>query len=67
MYRAKARSGQNLALVVIPNGDQSIGTGLEKIFTGKTSVKDVFGNVTKQLERDAKDVKQQVRNNENKW
>ncbi len=51
---------QDTARLFIPNGDQTIGTGLERIFVKNEPADQVFSAVAKQLERDAQDIKQQI-------
>ncbi len=52
---------QDTARLIIPNGDQTIGTGLERILVNNEAADKVFADVAAQLERDAQEVKQQVK------
>ena len=49
---------QDTARTIIPNGDTTIGTGLERIFVSNEPAEAVFGEVAQQLETDAQDVKE---------
>jgi len=49
---------QDTARLLIPNGDQTIGTGLERILVTNTPAQEAFKNVATQLEDDAKEVKE---------
>jgi len=51
---------QDTARTLIPNGDTTIGTGLERIFVSNEPAETVFGEVAQQLETDAQDVKEQA-------
>lgn len=51
---------QDTARTIIPNGDTTIGTGLERIFVSNEPSETVFGEVAQQLETDAQDVKEQA-------
>ena len=51
---------QDTARTLIPNGDTTIGTGLERIFVSNEPAEAVFGEVAQQLETDAQDVKEQA-------
>ncbi len=52
---------QDTARLFIPNGDQTIGTGLERILVNNEPAETVFKGVAEQLKRDAQDVKDQVK------
>jgi len=51
---------QDTARLFIPNGDQTIGTGLERILVNNEPAATVFAEVAQQLERDAQEVKSQI-------
>lgn len=51
---------QDTARLLIPNGDQTIGTGLERILVNNEPAEKVFAEVAAQLERDAEEVKNQL-------
>lgn len=51
---------QDTARLIIPNGDQTIGTGLERILVQNEPADKVFAEVAAQLEEDAQDVKEQL-------
>jgi sn-glycerol 3-phosphate transport system substrate-binding protein len=51
---------QDTARLFIPNGDQTIGTGLERILVNNEPADKVFADVAQQLERDAQEVKDQI-------
>ena len=51
---------QDTARTLIPNGDTTIGTALERIFVSNEPAEAVFGEVAQQLETDAQDVKEQA-------
>ncbi len=51
---------QDTARTIIPNGDTTIGTGLERIFVSDEPAETVFQEVAQQLETDAQDVKEQA-------
>ena len=51
---------QDTARTLIPNGDTTIGTALERIFVSNEPAEVVFGEVAQQLETDAQDVKEQA-------
>jgi sn-glycerol 3-phosphate transport system substrate-binding protein len=51
---------QDTARLIIPNGDQTIGTGLERILTNNEPADKVFADVAAQLNRDAEEVKNQL-------
>ena len=51
---------QDTARTLIPNGDPTIGQGLERILVGNEAVQSVFQEVASQLETDAQDVKEQA-------
>jgi sn-glycerol 3-phosphate transport system substrate-binding protein len=51
---------QDTARLIIPNGDQTIGTGLERILANNEPADKVFAEVAAQLERDAQEVKDQI-------
>jgi sn-glycerol 3-phosphate transport system substrate-binding protein len=51
---------QDTARLIIPNGDQTIGTGLERILVNNEPADKVFAAVAAQLERDAQEVKDQI-------
>ncbi|HLL38491.1 MAG TPA: ABC transporter substrate-binding protein [Rubrobacteraceae bacterium] len=51
---------QDTARTLIPNGDNTIGTGLERILVSNEPAQDVFREVAQQLETDAQDVKEQA-------
>jgi sn-glycerol 3-phosphate transport system substrate-binding protein len=51
---------QDTARLFIPNGDQTIGTGLERIFVRNEPADQVFAAVAQQLERDAQEIKTQI-------
>ena len=51
---------QDNARTLIPNGDNTIGTGLERIFVSNEPAEGVFQEVAKQLETDAQDVREQA-------
>jgi sn-glycerol 3-phosphate transport system substrate-binding protein len=52
---------QDTARLFVPNGDQTIGTGLERILVNNEPAETVFKAVAEQLKRDAQDVKDQVK------
>ncbi|CAA9382876.1 MAG: Glycerol-3-phosphate ABC transporter, substrate-binding protein UgpB [uncultured Chloroflexia bacterium] len=52
---------QDTARLLIPNGDQTIGTGLERIMANNEPADKVFAEVAAQLERDAQEVKDQLK------
>ena len=52
---------QDTARLFIPNGDQTIGTGLERILVNNESAAAAFKAVAEQLKRDAQDVKDQIK------
>jgi sn-glycerol 3-phosphate transport system substrate-binding protein len=52
---------QDTARLIIPNGDQTIGTGLERIIVNNEPADKVFADVAAQLERDAQEVKDQIK------
>lgn len=56
---AKTRP-QDLARTIIPNGDTTIGGGLERIYANNDPADRVFANVAQQLERDAEGVRDQA-------
>jgi sn-glycerol 3-phosphate transport system substrate-binding protein len=51
---------QDTARTLIPNGDPTIGKGLERILVGNEAVQSVFQEVASQLETDAQEVKEQA-------
>jgi sn-glycerol 3-phosphate transport system substrate-binding protein len=51
---------QDLARTIIPNGDTTIGGGLERIYANNDPADRVFANVAQQLERDAEGVRDQA-------
>ena len=51
---------QEAARLIVPNGDQTIGTGLERIFVRNEPAETVFQDVARQLEQDADDIRDQV-------
>ncbi|MFO7170891.1 MAG: extracellular solute-binding protein [Chloroflexota bacterium] len=51
---------QDTARLLIPNGDQTIGTGLERILVNNEPADKVFADVATQLERDAEEIKNQL-------
>ncbi|CAA9433233.1 MAG: Glycerol-3-phosphate ABC transporter, substrate-binding protein UgpB [uncultured Rubrobacteraceae bacterium] len=51
---------QDTARTLIPNGDNTIGTGLERIFVSNEPAESVFQEVAQQLETDAQDVREQA-------
>ena len=51
---------QDTARTIIPNGDKTIGTGLERLFVSNEPAETVFQEVAQQLETDAQDVKEQA-------
>ncbi len=51
---------QDSARRLVPNGDQTIGTGLERILANNEPASQVFKGVAQQLESDAQDIKEQV-------
>ena len=51
---------QDTARLFIPNGDQTIGTGLERILVNNEPADKVFAEVATQLERDAQEIKGQL-------
>jgi sn-glycerol 3-phosphate transport system substrate-binding protein len=51
---------QDTARLLIPNGDQTIGTGLERILVNNEPADKVFADVATQLERDAQEIKNQL-------
>jgi len=51
---------QDTARLFIPNGDQTIGEALEKIFVRNTPAEQAFKDAAQRLARDAEDVKQQI-------
>ncbi len=53
---------QDTARTLIPNGDQTIGTGLERILVNNEPAEQAFKGVAEQLESDAREVKEQVEN-----
>ena len=52
---------QDTARLFVPNGDQTIGTGLERILVNNEPADAVFKGVAEQLKRDAQEVKGQVK------
>ena len=52
---------QDTARLFIPNGDVTIGTGLERILINNEPAETVFKAVAEQLKRDAQEVKNQVK------
>lgn len=52
---------QDTARLFIPNGDQTIGTGLERILVSNEAPATVFKAVAEQLKRDSQDIKDQVK------
>ncbi len=52
---------QDTARLFVPNGDQTIGTGLERILVNNEPAEAVFKGVAEQLKRDAQEVKGQVK------
>ncbi len=52
---------QDTARLFIPNGDQTIGAGLERILVNNEPAEAVFKGVAEQLKRDAQEVKEQVK------
>ncbi len=52
---------QDTARLLIPNGDQTIGTGLERILVKNEPADKVFADVAAQLERDSRDIKEQIK------
>ena len=54
-------SPQDTARLIIPNGDQTIGTGLERILVSNEPADKVFADVATQLERDAESIKEQLK------
>lgn len=52
---------QDTARLFIPNGDQTIGAGLERILVNNEPAGAVFKSVAEQLKRDAQEVKDQVK------
>jgi len=53
---------QDTARRLIPNGDTTIGTGLERIIVNNEPAQQVFAAVAAQLEQDAQSVKDQIKN-----
>ena len=53
---------QDTARRLIPNGDTTIGTGLERIIVNNEPAQQVFADVAAQLEQDAQSVKDQIKN-----
>jgi len=53
---------QDTARRLIPNGDTTIGTGLERIIVNNEPAQQVFAGVAAQLEKDAQSVKDQIKN-----
>lgn len=51
---------QDFARTIIPNGDVTIGTGLERIYANNEPVEQVFGEVAQQLEQDADGIRDQA-------
>ena len=51
---------QDTARTLIPNGDPTIGQGLERILVGNEPAQSVFQEVAGQLETDAQDVREQA-------
>ena len=51
---------QDAARTFIPNGDPTIGEGLDRILVRNEAAASVFQEVTIQLETDAQDVKEQA-------
>jgi sn-glycerol 3-phosphate transport system substrate-binding protein len=51
---------QDVARTLVPNGDQTIGTGLERLLVRNEDPQSVFADVARQLERDAEEVREQV-------
>lgn len=51
---------QDTARLIIPNGDQTIGTGLERILVQNEAADKVFGDVANQLEQDADEVRDKI-------
>ncbi len=54
---------QDAARVFVPNGDQTIGKGLERILIQRENPADVWKDVAQQLERDAAPVRRQLAQN----
>lgn len=52
---------QDTARLLVPNGDQTIGTGLERIFVNNEPAAATFKGVAEQLKRDAQEVKDQIK------
>jgi sn-glycerol 3-phosphate transport system substrate-binding protein len=52
---------QDTARLFVPNGDQTIGTGLEKIIVNNEPAATAFKGVADQLNRDAADIKDQIK------
>ncbi len=52
---------QETARLFIPNGDQTIGTGLERILVNNEPADKTFADVATQLERDAQAIKEQMK------
>jgi sn-glycerol 3-phosphate transport system substrate-binding protein len=52
---------QDTARLIIPNGDRTIGTGLERILVNNEPAEKAFAGVAAQLEKDAQEVKDQVK------
>jgi sn-glycerol 3-phosphate transport system substrate-binding protein len=52
---------QDTARLFIPNGDQTIGTGLERILVNNEPAGTAFKGVADQLKRDAQDTKDQIK------
>jgi len=52
---------QDTARLFIPNGDTTIGTGLERIIVNNEPAQQVFAGVAAQLEQDAQSVKDQIK------
>lgn len=51
---------QDFARTIVPNGDQTLGTGVERILTNDEPAESVFAEVARQLEEDAEDVREQA-------
>lgn len=51
---------QDPARTIVPNGDQTIGRGLEQIFSNNQPAERAFADVASQLEQDAEDVKKKL-------
>lgn len=52
---------QDTARLIIPNGDQTIGTGLERILVNNEPADKVFADVAAQLEQDAREVRELIK------